>query len=84
MKEKLNFGKLKKDDNLEKLVKTMEARTQDKSDSSHLDKRKEIKDERFLAQKERLLEKFKKVDKEQVQEQEQVQVKKRSYGRSMR
>ena len=42
MKEKLSFGKLKKDDNLEKLVKNMEAGTQDKSVSSSLNKIKEV------------------------------------------
>ena len=42
VKEKLSFGKLKKDDNLEKLVKNMEASTQDKSVSSSLNKIKEV------------------------------------------
>jgi len=75
MKEKLNFGKLKKDDNLEKLIKNMEARTQDKSVSSSFNKTKEVQNER----KRGLFEKLQEVDKERELE---APVKKRSYGRS--
>lgn len=89
MKEKLNFGKLKKDDNLEKLVKTMEARTQEnKSDSSSLNKIKEVQKplqnndlKSYFAEK--LSAKFDEVDKKAVLEQAQEPVKKRSFSRSM-
>ena len=87
MKEKLSFGKLKKDDNLEKLVKNMEARTQDKSDSSSLNKIKEVQKplqnndlKSYFAEK--LSAKFDEVDKKAVLEQAQEHTKKRSYGRS--
>lgn len=90
MKEKLNFGKLKKDDNLEKLVKTMEARTQEnKSDSSSFNKTKEVQKnlknndlKSYFAEK--LSAKFDEIDKRAVENQAQEATKKRSYGRSMR
>ena len=87
MKEKLSFGKLKKDDNLEKLVKTMEARTQDKSDSSSFNKTKEVQKplknndlKSYFAEK--LSSKFDEIDKKAVENQTQEATKKRSYGRS--
>ena len=76
MKEKLNFGKLKKDDNLEKLIKNMEARTQDKSVSSSFNKTKEVQNER----KRGLFEKLQEVDKERELE---APVKKRSFSRGL-
>lgn len=75
VKEKLNFGKLKKDDNLEKLIKNMEARTQEGERSSSFNKTKEVQNER----KRGLFEKLQEVDKERELE---APVKKRSYGRS--
>lgn len=87
VKEKLSFGKLKKDDNLEKLVKNMEASTQDKSVSSSLDKIKEVQKplknndlKSYFAEK--LSSKFDEIDKKAVIEQAQEPTKKRSYGRS--
>ena len=88
MKEKLSFGKLKKDDNLEKLVKNMEAGTQDKSVSSSLNKIKEVQKtlknndlKSYFAEK--LSAKFDEVDKKAVLEQAQEPAKKRSHSRSM-
>lgn len=88
MKEKLSFGKLKKDDNLEKLVKNMEAGTQDKSVSSSLNKIKEVQKthmqnndlKSYFAEK--LSAKFDEVDKKAEHNQAQEPAKKRSYGRS--
>ena len=89
MKEKLgNFGKLKQDDNLEKLVKTMEAGTgKDKSDSSSFNKTKEVQKtlknndlKSYFAEK--LSAKFDEIDKRAVENQAQEATKKRSYGRS--
>jgi len=83
VKEKLNFGKLKKDDNLEKLVKTMEAGTQDKSVSSSFNKTKEVQKtlknndlKSYFAEK--LSAKFDEVDKQQEL---QAPAKKRSHSR---
>ena len=87
MKEKLSFGKLKKDDNLEKLVKNMEASTQDKSDSSSFKRIKEVQKplknndlKSYFAEK--LSSKFDEIDKKAVENQTQEATKKRSYGRS--
>lgn len=74
VKEKLNFGKLKKDNNLEKLIEKIEARTQEsKSDSSNLDKIKELIKKNSLSQK------LQEVDNKQEL---QAPVKKRSYSKS--
>ena len=87
MKEKLSFGKLKKDDNLEKLVKNMETSTQDKSVSSSLNKIKEVQKtlqnndlKSYFAEK--LSAKFDEIDKKAEHNQAQEPAKKRSYGRS--
>ena len=80
LKANMDTMDMKKASFLDDIVKKYEAGTQEREQSSHLDKRKEIKDERFLAQKQRLLDKLKEVDNQKEQEQE-APVKKRNYGR---
>ena len=72
MKEKLSFGKLKKDDNLEKLVKNMEAKTGSQERSSNLDKLIERQEERSL---------FKKLQEVDNKLELEAPVKKRSHSR---